>query len=82
MFLVMTHSSTLYEREVGASLDVNGEKKKTTVRPFSLPKASHIKHQIERTTTTKKKTVSTVGEYCWEGYLMVTLQDLIHRPNR
>jgi len=51
----MTHSSTLYEKEVGAGLDVNSEKKKTTtVRPFLLPKASHIKHQIE-TTTTKKQ---------------------------
>ena len=28
IFLVMTHSSTLYEKEVGAGLVVNSEKKK------------------------------------------------------
>ena len=45
----MTHSSILYEKEVGAGLVVNSEKKKKeTVRPILLPKASHIKHQIEK----------------------------------
>ena len=45
----MTHSSTLYEKEVGAGLVVNSEKKKKeTVRPIFLPKASHIKRQIEK----------------------------------
>ena len=37
----MTHSGTLYEKEVGAGFVVNNAKKKT-VRPFLLPKASHI----------------------------------------
>ena len=46
----MTHSSTLYEKEVGVGLVVNSEKKKKeTVRPILLPQASHIKHQIEKT---------------------------------
>ena len=46
----MTHSSILYEKEVGAGLVANSEKKKKkeTVRPIFLPKASHIKHQIEK----------------------------------
>ena len=54
IFLVMTHSSTLYEKEVGAGLVVNSEEKKETVRPILLPKASHIKHQIEKKNKTKQ----------------------------
>ena len=82
MFLVMTHSSTLYEREVGASLDVNGEKKKNNRETLFAPQGITYQTSNRKNNNNKKKTVSTVGEYCWEGYLMVTLQDLIHRPNR
>ena len=55
----MTHSSILYEKEVGAGLVAN------TVRPIFLPKASHIKHQIEKKEQKKKQLVpwkSTAGK--------------------
>ena len=79
IFLVMTHSSTLYEREVGDGLVVNSEKKKRNRETHFPPQG--ITYQTSNRQN-QNKTMSTVEEYCWESYWMVTLQDFIHRLNR
>ena len=65
----MTHSGTLYEKEVGAGLVVESEKKKTEW-PILLPKASHIKHQIKKQTNKQtKQNISYRGRVLLETLL-------------
>ena len=57
IFLVMTHSSTLYEKEVGAGLVVDSVKKKKLCDPFCSPRPdiSNIKSKKTNKQTNKTK---------------------------
>ena len=62
----MTHSSILYEKEVGAGLVANSEKKKKRNRETHFPPQG-ITYQTSNRQN-QNKTMSTVEEYCWESY--------------
>ena len=64
----MTHSSILYEKEVGAGLVANSEKKKKRNRETHFPPQGITYQTSNRKKKNKKKTISTVEEYCWESY--------------
>ena len=64
----MTYSGTLYEKEVGAGLVVESEKKKLC-DPFCSPRhhISNIK-LTNKQTNKQNKTFRTVEEYRWKRY--------------